>query len=57
MSSALSLGGLSARELSRRVGKGIGEDDVFGRHVVEQHPDKATPAMRRDYEERNRKSA
>lgn len=31
MPSALSLGGLSARELGRRVGKGIGEDDVFGR--------------------------
>jgi membrane protein len=30
MPSPLSLGGLSARELSRRVGKGIGEDDVFG---------------------------
>ena len=31
MSSAFNLGGLSARELARRVGKGMGEDDVFGR--------------------------
>lgn len=31
MASALSLGGLSARELGKRVAKAIGEDDVFGR--------------------------
>jgi len=31
MASPLSLGGLSARDLGRRVSKAIGEDDVFGR--------------------------
>ena len=31
MGSALSLGGLSTRDLGRRVSKAIGEDDVFGR--------------------------
>src|SRR5579871_2850208 len=31
MASALNLGGLSGKELGKRVGKSIGEDDVFGR--------------------------
>lgn len=48
-------GGTVCAWCGQRMETGLGSE--LEDHVVEQHPDKATPAMRRDYRERNRKSA